>query len=690
MYFSKAALGLCLLLSSSFQEPTASASTASPTQESKCKNCYDGIVPVNAVGKMNPDSWLYQNSLLKKRNITTLCLCHENEELIAPVQLPPDRITMTKDGRREIKYTLYYRVAKYIGPAFTTFLKLFNGVGPAPTIRILPGDNLIIDLVNELEDIKPWVYRVLNEYRDPNITNLHLHGAHIIGINPGDNVSKLVLPGNRTRYNYTFSYDHMPGTMWYHTHWHGATAHQTGQGAAGLLIMEDPQDYPIPNYLKKMTKTHEIEMVLTHLNLVKDPEPYGNNMTDAAEISGSRLTNWTISGTNMDITNFTTAETNMILVNMQYIPHVNMKAGKWYRWRILMASVQERLAMALVGKEGASCTVQLLAKDGIYLTDAPRIVSNIILSAGNRADVAVRCKGVGEVLVKNTGQDFSNNFTTPYDFNTQPIIMRLNIVKRKGQKDRASLKKMDVPRPCYLVNLTSATAPELNPKPLNIGFFFNGSSPDLEPKSLPSINGWSWVDQQTPLQDSPSTIKLGTVQEVVMVTASKHPYHQHVNPFQIMSMSGYQNDATPPAFRNWYQIGDWQDVLQTVDSVPTATVRFAANTFPGPMVMHCHILFHEDRGMITTYNLTGKVTTWPGAKRDVDPSCIPHNIPAGPSGCKYYHENRNCRLAIGCNWEGKSMSCVFDCRRFNKMGFKCKNTKECHWKKNTNRCIPIL
>jgi len=175
-----------------------------------------------------------------------------------------------------------------------------------------------------------------------------------------------------------------------------------------------------------------------------------------------------------------------------------------------------------------------------------------------------------------------------------------------------------------------------------------------------------------------------------MVTASKHPYHQHVNPFQIMSMSGYQNDDTPDAFRNWYQIGDWQDVLQTVDSVPTATVRFAANTFPGPMVMHCHILFHEDRGMITTYKLTGKATTWPGAKRDVDPSCIPHNIPAGPSGCKYYHENRNCRLAIGCNWEGKSMSCVFDCRRFNKMGFKCKNTKECHWKKNTNRCIPIL
>jgi len=674
MCFSKAALGFFLLLSSSFQEPTASA---------PC----DGGGPVDAGGtKMNPDSWLYQNLFLKERNIPTLSLCHENEELDAPVQLQPDSITMTKDGRREIKYTLYYRVAKYIGPAFTTFLKLFNGVGPAPTIRILPGDNLIIDLVNELEDIDPWVPRVLNEYRTPNITNLHLHGAHIIGINPGDNVSKLVLPGKRTRYNYTFSYDHMPGTMWYHTHWHGATAHQTGQGAAGLLIMEDPEDYPIPNYLKKMTKTREIEMVLTHLNLIKDPEGHGNNMTEAAEISGSRLTNWTINGINMDITD-ATKETNMILVNMQYIPHVTMKAGTWYRWRMLMASVQERLAMALVGKDGVSCTVQLLAKDGIYLTDAPRDVSDIILSAGNRADVAVRCEGVGEALVKNTGQDFG---TTKYDFNTQPIIMRLNIVKRKGEKDRTSHTELNVPRPCYLVDLTSAEKPELNPEPLEIEFTFNGTSPHLKPKSLPSINGWSWVDQQTPLPDSPSTIKLGTVQEVVMKSAPDHPYHQHVNPFQIMSMSGYQSSATPAAFRNWYQIGDWQDVLQTVDVVPTATVRFAANTFPGPMVMHCHILFHEDRGMITTYNLAaGDVTTWPGAKK-VDSSCIPHNIPAGPSGCKYYHENRDCGMAkAGCQWKGKSMSCVFDCRRFNKKEFKCKNTKECQWKKNTKRCIPL-
>ena len=152
MYFSKAALGFCLLLSSLFQE-------------SKGIDCESGPVPVNASGTaMHPDSWLYGNTY----DIPTLSLCNINEELKPPIPLPPDSITIHEDGRREIKYTLFYRVAKYIGPAFTTFLKLFNGVGPAPTIRIQPGDNVIIRLVNELENITGNT--VPNQYKDPNTT----------------------------------------------------------------------------------------------------------------------------------------------------------------------------------------------------------------------------------------------------------------------------------------------------------------------------------------------------------------------------------------------------------------------------------------------------------------------------------------------------------------------------------------
>lgn len=77
---------------------------------------------------------------------------------------------------------------------------------------------------------------------------------------------------------------------------------------------------------------------------------------------------------------------------------------------------------------------------------------------------------------------------------------------------------------------------------------------------------------------------------------------------------------------NWYQEGDFHDTFQYPTIGSTAKIRFAVNSFSGHMVMHCHILTHEDRGMMAQYNLLGEEgTLWQGA-RDIDPFCIlPHS-----------------------------------------------------------------
>lgn len=77
---------------------------------------------------------------------------------------------------------------------------------------------------------------------------------------------------------------------------------------------------------------------------------------------------------------------------MQFLPKVTMKLGKWYRWRMVMSSVLESVAFH-PGSD--ACEMKLLAKDSIYLSDAPRDISMVILSPGNRADVAVRCNSLG-------------------------------------------------------------------------------------------------------------------------------------------------------------------------------------------------------------------------------------------------------------------------------------------------------
>jgi len=362
----------------------------------------------------------------------------------------------------------------------------------------------------------------------------------------------------------------------------------------------------------------------------------------------------------MDITNIVTNETDFILVNMQYVPQVTMKAGTWYRWRILLASVSARLVMA--PEEGKGCEVQLLAKDGIYLADAPRPVSDIFLAAGNRADVAVRCSkvGDGEVFMINKEDEYNDDL----GFNEQEHIMRLNIEEQESNVD-SELTDFTVPFPCYLVDLEGVDASALS-DPLDINFTFTPIGP--------SINNVQYNPEK--YFEGGKPVELGTVRDVNLNPSNQHPYHQHVNPFQIMVM-----DEDTESVKTWYQVGDWQDVLQTINAT-TAKVRFQAATFNGPMVMHCHILFHEDLGMMTQFNLSGVPgTTWLGAEK-VDPKCVPPGVPAGPSGCKYYDNQKEMCKVKGCKWNNKDSTCHISSSSCKYYGNEedCKLANKCKWK----------
>ena len=118
-----------------------------------------------------------------------------------------------------------------------------------------------------------------------------------------------------------------------------------------------------------------------------------------------------------------------------------------------------------------------------------------------------------------------------------------------------------------------------------------------------------------------------------------HPYHQHINPFQIQEVFNNADASVDPdtytaeAVKKWYQVGDWQDTLQypalkvvgTNDGLSRQTavkVRFQVDQFTGHMLQHCHLLFHEDQGMMAQYDMRGdEGTTWDGA-RDIDRTCI--------------------------------------------------------------------
>lgn len=108
-----------------------------------------------------------------------------------------------------------------------------------------------------------------------------------------------------------------------------------------------------------------------------------------------------------------------------------------------------------------------------------------------------------------------------------------------------------------------------------------------------------------------------------------------MNPFQIENITAVPVGVAEfdNASQAWYKIGDWHDTVQypTNNTDPIIKMRYAADQFSGHMIFHCHLLNHEDRGMMAQYDLQGdEGTLWPGA-RTVDPTCVLPPMPPMPT-----------------------------------------------------------
>ena len=117
-------------------------------------------------------------------------------------------------------------------PAASFWTRAFDGGLPGPTLRARAGDTLRVKYVNDLKD-KDNDDRSMNEMRQVNTSNLHVHGLHVSSKAPGDDIFTVVDPESSYDFEYEIPDFHMGGTHWYHPHHHGSTALQAGGGAFG-------------------------------------------------------------------------------------------------------------------------------------------------------------------------------------------------------------------------------------------------------------------------------------------------------------------------------------------------------------------------------------------------------------------------------------------------------------------------
>lgn len=380
---------------------------------------------------------------------------------------------------------------------------------------------------------------LINDLRQP--TNLHTHGLHVTPDAPSDDVLFAVAPTHHYNYQYDLPSDHPAGTYWYHAHDHPLTDSQVGLGLFGALIIRGEEDA-----LSRVPPSGERLMIFS-----------------GVEIKNGAIVDPPISSLSAQST----------LVNGQYQPTLTIKPGEIQRWRMLNASV----VFMRVQLEGQ--ILHKLAVDGNTLERvSPEEI--IEIPPGGRVDVLVQLDRPGTFNLRSLSFDSFGVFSTSMVPVPQPLVR----VVASGTPVS--------PRP----ELPDTLVPFDDLRDAKIDYRRTLRLQELEPRGIKSndplyknefyayyVNGRLFnlhrVDQ---------TMVLGDTEEWTFIneTYEPHPIHIHQNPFQVVAVNGkpvderhYRDTATLPAFG-------------------TLTFRTRFLDFTGKFVWHCHILFHEDHGMM--------------------------------------------------------------------------------------------
>mgnify|MGYP000524078634 FL=1 len=372
-------------------------------------------------------------------------------------------------------------------------------------------------------------------------TNLHTHGLHVSPEGRSDNVFRVVRPGESADYEYLVPEDHPAGTFWYHPHHHGTVTDQVFGGLLGAIVVAGPDD-----------PTVDRDRVL----VVSDTTLTGDGTVAPAGHMDAMLGR----------------EGELVLVNGVQQPTLEVVAGSTERWRVVNTCVSRFLDLRLDGHSW-----QLLGYDGQAL-QAPRARDRLLLAPGNRVDVLVSPAEAGSTILRTLAHDRGDmgmgmgmgmGGSGGGDSSSETVLANV-VVGSSGGSTRAvpwagpgaavpDLRGAVVDR-SRTVTMTGGT--------MGMGmteFGFDGQTFDP-----------ARVDQR---------LQLGTVEEWTLVntTTMDHPFHLHVWPMQLLG-----SDPDPP---------DWRDVV-IVPARAEVTVRVPIRDHGGRTVYHCHILDHEDLGMM--------------------------------------------------------------------------------------------
>ncbi|MCZ6555901.1 MAG: multicopper oxidase domain-containing protein [Candidatus Dadabacteria bacterium] len=524
----------------------------------------------------------------------------------------------------------------------------YNGNLVGPTFRINPGDSIQFDIINSFPP-NPENQRLGAFPKDPYTTNYHSHGLTVSPDGISDNVFRRMTP-SETPYPVQIDVgsDHQSGTFWYHPHKHGSVSFSFFGGMSGFIIIEGgPGDL---NEVPEIAAAREVLMLFSVIRTDKNGDvPFVNQ--EAVQFSTDNTNIMPPVPPNGLWATFMNSNSYFV-TNGVTNPTLKMRPGEVQRWRLLDAASGETLPIALQGH-----SLHVLANDGINVPEMITLGVNVpyVMGAGNRVDLLIKAGEPGTYKLQIldpmgpysvTPQGIAPGARTArigLDFPapTYPIILATIVVE--GNEMNMDLPDGPLPETSGL-----PTREEMIDTPPDevrtIAFEICGKRVFMNDPAnrLPSC-GWYFdlydadywggveftsllmardaddegipnpvVDPEMPRIDYEKeglftgdenlfdNMFAGNFEEWTIInrTFSDHPFHIHVNPILITHING---EALP--------VPEWRDTIlipgatgsMNINEADFGTVTF--RTFydpavPGSFVFHCHILTHEDVGMM--------------------------------------------------------------------------------------------
>ena len=462
------------------------------------------------------------------------------EELVEP------EVRASRDGLLDT--TLTCRVQSVPVAGQTAIMNVYEGSAPGPTLRVRPGDRLRVNLVNSLDDLpsglpstSPFLCSPMRTHvivDDPGTTcDTNLH-VHGLHVSPSDNSDNIFLS---VKAGESFQYEYQirpdqPAGLY----WYHPHLHgrATNQVFGGLAgaIVVEGDIDALPG----IAGIPERLLVLHATQLYPD-----GSVVNFMDIPP---------GPNMQ-------KTNLRMVNGKLNPTMTMRPGETQRWRVLNATANLTFLLQLDGHQ-----LHQIAKDGNTLTET-WTRDKIVLTPGERVEVLIQAGQAGSYALRTL--PIATGFNTQKDATLATLVVDGDAVTPQ-------------PLPTTLLPLEDLSTAEIAER-RQITFQFG--PPINPPQTFHPID-----HQNFDANRDDQTVRLDTTEEWVIrnATSTWHPFHIHINPYQVVAVNGqpvpvrYNEDTTP------------------VPPFGEITMRTRFLDFPGRWVYHCHILQHEDFGMMGT------------------------------------------------------------------------------------------